>query len=144
ALDLQPPELAVAKRVLLVGADVAERVERAVVGVRQADLLAVDHHLAHGVDLQLVELGDRVPSQCGPPAPAPPAPAPGGPGCGPAPRRRSRRRSSAPRWPRGCRGSAGRRGARSRPAPPWRRAYSGLRCSGSPASVSSWPWPCPT
>src|SRR5439155_5263100 len=127
ALDLEAPELAVAQRVLLVRADVAEGVEGAVLRVRETDLLAVHHDLAHGVDLQLVQPGHRMPSQCGPPAPARPAPAPAGPGSGPGPRRRSRRRSSAPRWMRGCRGSADRRGARGRPAPRWRRACSARR-----------------
>src|SRR5215469_18337941 len=41
ALDVHPPQLTVAERVLLVRADVGEGVIVAVLGVREADLLAV-------------------------------------------------------------------------------------------------------
>src|SRR6202011_6222072 len=103
ALDVQAPELAVAQRVLLMRADVADRVILAVLGVRQADLLAVDDHLLHGVDLEVLDLGDQVPghrgvSQSATPVPTRPALGPEPPGCGPAPPRRIRARSSARRW----------------------------------------------
>src|ERR1700738_741427 len=128
ALDVQPPQFAVPQRVLLVRADVADRVVLTILGVRQADLLAVDDHLRHCVHLEVLDLGHEVPSQCGPRAPPPPDPEPVPPGCGPAPRRRSRGRSSARPWLRGFPGSPGRRRAPGRPARWWRRGCTALRC----------------
>ena len=60
ALDVQSPQLALAQRVLLVRTDIGDGVVGAVLRVREADLLPVHDDLAHGVDLEVVDLPHQV------------------------------------------------------------------------------------
>src|SRR5262245_24329185 len=60
ALRVEPPELTLAQRVLLVCTDVAQGVVASILGVREADLLAVQNHLPHRVHGQVVDLANQV------------------------------------------------------------------------------------
>src|SRR5207248_5533348 len=129
-LDRHLPELALAKRVLLVRAGVADGIEVVVFRVHQADRLAVDLHTHHRLLGKLTRRCDSLAShasQCAQTTPGRRRRAPGRPAVDPGPRPGTPGPASAPQSAAECRDSPGRTDAPGPPGRPLRRGCS-ARC----------------